>query len=100
MRHILDYKNIFDLILLNVVICFIYLFSVILRAILYKRSESLYILVAILILIIFVVNDFFYEYGYIKTGLYFPIGLIIVIFIQSYILIKRFSNAFSFIENL
>jgi signal transduction histidine kinase len=45
-------------------------------------------------------NDFLNEYGYFKTGLYFPYGLFIVIFIQSYILTKRFSDAFLFIENL
>jgi two-component system, sensor histidine kinase ChiS len=45
-------------------------------------------------------NDILYEYSIIQTGSYAPVGLLIFIFAQSYVLANRFSAAFSKVEEM
>lgn len=63
-----------------------------------KREYALPIFGGTLILIATTVNDILNDTEIIRTGFFAPLGLFIFIFIQSYILSKRFSNAYQLAE--
>lgn len=58
------------------------------------------VIVAIFLLFITRLNDILYEYSIIQTGSYAPVGMLIFIFAQSYVLADRFSTTFSNIEEM
>lgn len=58
------------------------------------------VIVAIFLLFITRFNDILYEYSIIQTGSYAPVGMLIFIFAQSYILADRFSMTFSNVEEM
>lgn len=58
------------------------------------------VIVAIFILFITRLNDILYEYSIIQTGSYAPVGMLIFIFAQSYVLADRLSMAFSGVEEM
>jgi adenylate cyclase len=63
-----------------------------------KREYALPIFIGTLILVLSTVNDMLNDSEIIRTGFFAPLGLFIFIFIQSYILSKRFSNAYQLAE--
>lgn len=58
------------------------------------------VIIALFVLFITRLNDLLYEYSIIQTGSYAPLGMLIFIFAQSYILADRFSTAFSSVEEV
>jgi Signal transduction histidine kinase len=58
------------------------------------------VIIAMFLLFITRLNDILYEYSIIQTGSYAPVGMLIFIFAQSYVLGDRFSTAFSNIEKM
>ncbi len=54
----------------------------------------------VLALTIAAVNDSLYSQAVITTGYYLPVGIFVFIFVQSYLLSFRFSQAFLYIERL
>ncbi len=63
-----------------------------------KQEFSAPIFIGLLILVLTTVNDMLNDSEVLQTGFYAPMGLFIFIFIQSYILSKRFSNAYQLAE--
>lgn len=68
----------------------------------YMSGEENYEMAIIGMFAIFItrLNDILYEYSIIQTGSYAPVGLLIFIFAQSYVLANRFSAAFSQVEEM
>ena len=62
------------------------------------RSESIVFLSGFLVLFICVANDILYSRQVINTGHFFHLGFFIFLFSQAHIISKRFSRAFSTIE--
>lgn len=58
------------------------------------------VIVAVFILFITRLNDILYEYSIIQTDSYAPLGMLIFILAQSYVLADRFSTAFSSVEEM
>ena len=71
----------------------IYLFYVLIRAILRKREGSILFLVGFLFLIIMIINDILYDQSIIYTSELVPLGVFIVILSQSFILSLHFSKS-------
>jgi adenylate cyclase len=81
----------------SMVVFVVVLYSLILT-IAHKREYAWPVFGGILILVLTTVNDMLNDSEIIRTGFYAPMGLFIFIFIQSYILSKRFAHAFLLAE--
>lgn len=77
-----------------VLIVFLYILFCIFRAAFNKREGALPFLSGLLCVILASVNDILHVQEIIQTGYYFPIGLLVFIISQAYILSANFSNAF------
>jgi signal transduction histidine kinase len=89
-----------EIFMILTIIIFIYVFYIILKAKLNKKEGSSIILVGILLLSITVLNDFLHNSHVIYTGYFVPFGLVLFIFVQSFMLSRKFSNAFYTVEAL
>lgn len=85
--------------LILMVINFIYMTFIILKAILVKRSESILLLVSMLLgSIIFYIHVFFFLGGNGYEIIYVNFGYIVVFLLLSMLLMKRFSDSFQELE--
>ncbi len=82
---------------ISIIVGFVFLFIGLIRAIIRKRRHALLLLSAILFLFLTAVNDILYVNGAINSIEIIPLGLFVFIFVQSFILAKKFNDAF--IEN-
>ncbi|TGK07977.1 adenylate/guanylate cyclase domain-containing protein [Leptospira semungkisensis] len=87
----------FQIVLLFVIVWF---FIVLIRLVRARAEGSLMALGGVLALTAAAVNDSLYAQAVINTGYYLPVGLFVFIFVQSYLLSFRFSQAFLYIERL
>lgn len=78
----------------------IYELYILIRASLNKRSGAFLALLGMLILVVTSLNDILFDSQIIKTDYYTSYGLFVFIFIQSFLLSMKFSNAFTSVENL
>ncbi len=75
---------------------FFSIFFVTLKAVIKKREGALLIFIGAVILMLTGVHDMLKAFEIVKSTTYFaPYGLVFFIFLQSYVLAKRFSNAFT-----
>ncbi|MBN2011547.1 response regulator [candidate division KSB1 bacterium] len=81
-------------------VIFFYLFYIVLRAVIRRRPGSTVFLFGFLCLFITVMNDFFFTYKIVHTGMLVPFGLFLFIFSQSFLLAHRFSTTLFQVENL
>jgi signal transduction histidine kinase len=65
-----------------------------------KKANYELVIIAILILFTTRINDILYEYSVIDTASYAPMGMLIFIFVQFYVLADRFSRNFSKVEEI
>lgn len=79
---------------------FIYILYALIAAVKAKREGAIYILAGCLILTFVVINDILDSNAVIHTGYFFPEGLIIFIFSQSFILARIFSLSMNRVEEL
>lgn len=77
---------------------FVFVLVSMVLAILRRNEFAIPVFVGLLVLVLTTVNDMLNDSELLQTGFYAPIGLFIFIFIQSYILSKRFSNAYQLAE--
>ncbi|MCB1191804.1 MAG: response regulator [Leptospiraceae bacterium] len=70
------------------------------RAIIHKEEGSVIVLVGFLIMLGTSVNDILFTHEIVKTGFIAPVGMLFMIFTQSFMLSRKFSKAFFTIENL
>jgi signal transduction histidine kinase/DNA-binding response OmpR family regulator len=85
--------------LLTVIIC-CYVIYVLIAAVLKKKEGALIFLLGFFILFVTILNDMLYGIDIIKIGLMVPMGLLVFVFIQAYLISVRFSHSFSAVENL
>ncbi|ADL50713.1 sensor histidine kinase [Clostridium cellulovorans] len=78
----------------------IVLLSVLIKAFLKKRESSILVLSAVLFIILIAINDILNSYGVISTGFFIPFGVFIFIFVQSFMLSRKFAKAFFHEEQL
>ena len=96
----LIYTLILDFIQFTILLFSIYGIYIILKSIKRERSSSVIFLVGFVIFVLGIVNDILNNYFIIKTIDTSPIGLVIFIFSQSFLLSSRFSRAFKDVEML
>jgi two-component system sensor histidine kinase ChiS len=77
-----------------------YIFYVLIKAILRNRGGGVTILSGLLIFFLTVVNDILHNYGIIATAYVAPFGFLFLVGSQSLALARRFSQAFSTVEQL
>jgi signal transduction histidine kinase len=65
-----------------------------------RRDGSILFLIGFSIFAIIIINDLLHNSQIINTGLFTPIGLVIFVFLQSYIVAARFSKAFHEVQIL
>jgi diguanylate cyclase (GGDEF)-like protein len=82
------------------IMVFAYLFVALGRAVAARRDGARLFVVGTALLLIVVMNDIAYDNGIIQTGTYAPLGLFIFTFGQSFLIARRFSGAFSTVEEL
>jgi PAS domain S-box-containing protein len=68
------------------------------RAISKRRQGAVVFLSGFLIFLAAIVNDILYARMLISTGYLIPLGLLLFIFFQAFLISKRFSNAFTLVE--
>lgn len=90
---VLPFEIISDLLLIYILYRLIYMYFT-------KDKRYPILIVATFILLITRINDILFEYLIIHTGCYAPLGILIFIFAQSYVLADRFSIAFSTVEDM
>ncbi|MGK5093205.1 SpoIIE family protein phosphatase [Deltaproteobacteria bacterium TL4] len=76
----------------------LYLVYVLILAWMHKREYAVLMWVGMSVLVISTINDILYGYQILLTGHTFSYALFFFVFIQSFILAKRFSNAFVIVE--
>lgn len=96
MTTIIFENNLRDLFLPPFQICSVFIILIILvilaRAVYRKRDASLVIFIATLSFALIVINDTLHGYGKINTGFYIPIGQVLFIFVQSFMLFRKLVN--------
>jgi len=70
------------------------------RVIKRKRQGAIVMLLSLIVLIASGTNDILNDMNVLNTGYYTPFGMFTLIFSQSWILAKKFTNAFNDVENL
>lgn len=65
-----------------------------------KAEGAITLLVGFVIIFLFYIHDILVSNNLIPASYIFPVGLFIFIFLQAYLLSKRFSRSFSMVENL
>ena len=80
------------------VIAGIYLAYTVILAMVREREGSIFITGGFLFLFLTVVNDILHTQNLIQTGFFAPFGLFVFILVQSFMLSRRFSKAFSVAE--
>ncbi len=78
----------------------LYILSKMIYSQIIKKANYEIVIIAILILFTTRVNDILYEYSVVDTASYAPIGMLIFIFAQFYILANRFSMNFAKVEEI
>lgn len=76
----------------------LYIIFVFIRAALRKKEGAELFLATSLFLLFTMINEILNQTEVVHTGLYLPVGLLIVVFAQSYILASRSANAFKTAE--
>ena len=94
------YSSIINFIYILMVLGILYGSTALILAVIRKREGALEVLAGFLVLIISVLNDIFYNLHFVNTGYFFPVGVFIFIFSQSYVLAFKFSKAFRNVEIL
>ncbi|MBN2444784.1 MAG: response regulator [Spirochaetales bacterium] len=74
--------------------------SILVWALLQRKDNALLFSFGFVILFISIINDVLYFAKVIQTGWIFPVGLFLFILIQSFLLSKKFTRAFSAVEKL
>jgi diguanylate cyclase (GGDEF)-like protein len=87
-NHLIPYAEGF------MVLGLVYAFWILFRALMTKREEAPFMAAAYLIFTIAVLNDILYASQLLQTMYISPLGFIIFIFIQSQMLIRRYSHSF------
>jgi len=82
------------------VIILVYLFFVIISAVFKKRENATYVLFGFVIIFVCTLNDMLLTHNFINSIYIVPYGIFIYFFVQSYVLTRRFSDAFSQVEQL
>jgi len=77
-----------------------YLFVVLFKAVLAKRGEAATILTGLLIFFLTVVNDILHNHGIVATAYVAPVGFLFLVGSQSLALARRYSHAFTAVEQL
>ena len=85
---------------INILVTIVYILYIVIYAIKNQRDMAKVFILGLLLFSITVLNDILYFNSVIRTGLYAPFGVVMFIFIQSYILSARFSQAFISVEQL
>ncbi len=83
----------------TIIIC-LYTLFVLIVAVVKKREGASVFLVGFVFLFITVLNDILYGIGVLKLGIYTPLGLLVFVFAQAYLISERFSKSFLVVENL
>lgn len=87
------YDKLNNLFLLPFQICGVLIIILILfilaKAAYYKRDAALVFLIATISIVFITINDTLNGYGIIKTGFYIPIGQLLFIFVQSFMLFRK-----------
>ncbi|MCG6153387.1 sensor histidine kinase [Leptospira bandrabouensis] len=81
-----------------ILLCCLYIFWILVRAIIQKRESSHGFLFGFIFLFLTVLNDILFEKNIIKTEVYGPIGTFVLFFSQSFFLSKKYSKLYSTIE--
>ncbi|MGL1890646.1 MAG: SpoIIE family protein phosphatase [Spirochaetaceae bacterium] len=83
-----------------IIICgLLYIFYVLVKAISHKRHESSLIAAGFGFIFLVSLNDILFNLNVINTNYYLGIGFLVFLFIQTLILARRFSRAFSKVES-
>ncbi len=85
---------------LILIVSYVYLLFVVIKACIKKREGSTIALIGILVIVITMFNDILYDNQVVKTGYISSYGLVLFIFSQSFLLSIKFSNAFKSIVKL
>ncbi|TGL60615.1 adenylate/guanylate cyclase domain-containing protein [Leptospira sarikeiensis] len=85
---------------LGLVFVIFWIFFVLVRLVRNRAEGSIMALGGVIALTAAAINDSLYSQAVINTGYYLPLGLFVFIFVQSYLLSFRFSQAFLYIERL
>jgi two-component system, sensor histidine kinase ChiS len=94
------YRNIMMPFEITAHIILIYILTKMIREYISGRENYEMAIIGMFAIFITRMNDILYEYSIIQTGSYAPVGLLIFIFAQSYVLANRFSVAFSKVEEM
>jgi serine phosphatase RsbU (regulator of sigma subunit) len=70
------------------------------RALMRGKEGSIFFMAGIITLLIFAFNDMLNLLGLVHTGFYVPVGFMVFVLAQSFILLRRFSMSFVKTENL
>jgi signal transduction histidine kinase len=70
------------------------------KAVIKKEDDSLFMLLGYFMLFAISINDILYYNKFLNTTFLMPFGLFIIVFVNAFTLSKRFSNSFSTIEAL
>ena len=70
------------------------------RAWLRKRKEATLIMAGFVLMALFAVNDILHDMHVIRTGFFMPVGMVLFIIIQSFVLARRFSRTSTTAERL
>ena len=92
------YSHLLILFQIKMFIDFTYVLYVYIKAILKKEIEAIISLVSCIIIILTIAYEILYHYQFFLIGIFTPMGLIIYIFGQSFILSLRFAKTYSRLE--
>jgi signal transduction histidine kinase len=87
----------YQMILLTFILYIVYIS---IKTIIRKRESAKTMLLGFLFFGITIVNDILYSNNFVNTGFYAPYGFVAFIFSQSFLLTRRFANAFDEVKNL
>ncbi len=79
---------------------FISLIAITFKSVTKKREGSVIIFTAVFVIFIIIANDVLNQLGLIKTAFFIPVGLFVFLFVQSFMLSKKFADSFRRVEVL
>ncbi|MCB1178813.1 MAG: hypothetical protein KDK36_14605, partial [Leptospiraceae bacterium] len=94
------YTRILTIIQIYVIIAAILATNILFKALITKKQGAKIFFFGWIIFFIAIINDILYFQGFIQTGEFTPVGLLLIIFSQTIVLSLRFTGAFSEVENL
>ena len=82
------------------IIIFVFLIIALLKAVKQKREGAVSVMLAVIVITAFGINDILNQYSIIHTGNFIHVGLFLFLFVQSFMLSRKFSKSFSTVESM